>query len=193
MFHIDKTPRIPEASSNRDNPIHREVHKIGPERIYNEEEISQTRVEILNKYGISPDHVIVDLPAGSGEQRVIRAFSIIKNLSDNKQIYYAEGHKSHFELFQEIIDKFRQDIAITALDQLDLDKWVIKKGFLDPNHNHFQSFPHARAGLINIYQDNIRINGREPLAETDNLPNWFLSADSEDQSRMGRLSSDPLG
>lgn len=193
MFHIDKTPRIPDASSNRDNPVHREVHQIGPEKSYNEENISKTRAEILSKYHISEDRVITDLEPTGENQRAIRAFSIIKHQEDLVKVYYAEGHCSHFELFQNIVERFSREIGVQSMADLDLDNdWVIKKGFLDPNNNHFQSFPNVRADLISIYKENGEINDVTDTAKTDNLPNWFLSADSEEKIKPGRLLSDPL-
>lgn len=190
MLHIDKTPRIPDASSNRDNPIHREVHKSGPERAYNEELIGETRRQICSKYNIPINHQVVDLESTDGEQRVIRAFSIIKSISDKEKIYYAEGHRSHFELFQEIISQFKEELDLESMADIDLDQWTVKKGFLDPNNNNFRSFPNARAGLLKIYSQNQEINGSSD--SENNLPNWFLSADSETTSRMGKLDSDPI-
>ena len=193
MFHIDKTPRIPEASSNRDNPVHREVHKTGPEKSYDEEVISQTRDEILSKYHIPKNHVITDLESTGENQRIIRAFSIIKHSEDPAKVYYAEGHYSHFELFQKIVDQFNKEIGVDLMADLDLDNsWTIKKGFLDPNNDHFKSFPNARAGLIGIYKENGNINEGVETSEVDNLPNWFLSADSEEKAKSGKLLSDSL-
>lgn len=179
MLNIDKTPQLPAASSNRENPIHREVHQVGPERTYNEEKITETREVIVAKYGITPEHIVLDLQPEEGEQRIIRAFSIIKHLTDPQKIYYAEGHRTHFELFEKIIENFKEEMGIDSIKNLDLDVWAVKKGFIDPNNNHFKSFPNARAGLISLYQQNENINGGVMI--DDQLPNWFLSADSEEK------------
>jgi len=171
-----ETPRLPSATKSQ-NPIFQEVHAnekgiVNPLSEKITETMEETRRSILEKYKISPKHALTDIPYAG--QRKIRAFSILINKEDENQHYYNEGHVPHVRLFETILKRFTEEIGVDDILELDLTKWATKKGFLDPNQNGFRSFPETRQALLGLWNENKDINSPQ-----EDLPNWFLSGDSE--------------
>src|SRR5688572_4772585 len=101
------TPRIPGASDEPSNRSFKEAHAEGRLHDAQEEEIAVTRIFILEKYSIPPEHVLVFSPSKSKKsQRQIRAFSILSNPENPNQSFYAEGHTAHVVLNRAIVEEF---------------------------------------------------------------------------------------
>ena len=189
------TPQIPDVSEEPASKTFHEAHMEGLLHEAPEEEISITRIFILKKYAIPPEHVIVIAPLSlKKSQRQIRAFSILTNTEDPQSGFYAEGHTNHATLYNAIVEKFGQKIGIQNFGNLfDEDynikkPWVIRKGFLDPLHNGFEKFPNIRKALIDQLDASKNLNGlsveeiKAMKKKKCGLPNWFLSADSSKES-----------
>lgn len=175
-----ETPRVPKASKPQ-NPVFREVHADNAEASLQPESsveaLEETRRSILNKYNIPAEHVLTDISYEG--KRKIRAFSILINKLDEAKRYYNEGHVPHALLFDTILKKFETETGVHDVWELDLEEWITKKGFLDPNQNGFKSFPETRKALIHTWEENESINGNTPKDPNGDIPNWFLSGDSE--------------
>ncbi|MEK7136440.1 MAG: hypothetical protein AAB821_02515 [Patescibacteria group bacterium] len=174
-----ETPRVPEASKS-ENPIFREVHAAGETpTVVSEttiEAIEETRESITQKYDILPQHVLADIPY-EGKRKIL-AFSILIHRLDPTKRYYNEGHVPHALLFDTILKKYESEVG-HDIWELDLEQWITKKGFLDPQHNGFKSFPETRQALVHTWESNQDINGDIPKDPNGEIPNWFLSGDSE--------------
>lgn len=192
------TPRVPGASDQPSSAAHREAHvkeKLDVRSFDFEKEIAVTRSMILEKYSIPPENVLIFSPSKSGKpQRKIRAFSILSNSEKSEQIFYAEGHTAHAALNNAIVAEFGNTIGVPSFSDL-VDQetftlkspWVIRKGFLDPFHNGFSSFPAIRGALMDQLKEHHDLNG---LSEDEvsaikkrsrSMPNWFLSGDSSNE------------
>ncbi len=189
------TPKIPDVSEEPASKAFHEAHMEGLLQEASEEEISITRIFILEKYAIPPEHVIVIAPLSlKKSQRQIRAFSILTNTEDPQNGFYAEGHTNHATLYNAIVAKFGQKMGIANFSNLfdedyNLKKpWVIRKGFLDPLHNGFAKFPAIRRELVEQLDETKELNGlsgdeiKAIKKKKCGLPNWFLSADSSKMS-----------
>ncbi|PIR68083.1 hypothetical protein COU49_02805 [Candidatus Nomurabacteria bacterium CG10_big_fil_rev_8_21_14_0_10_35_16] len=186
------TPKIPEVSQTPASAAYKEAHAEKKLADHLEEEITVTRIFILEKYAIPPEHVLVISPSKSNKaQRHIRAFSILSNTENPKNSFYAEGHTAHVTLHHALIEKFSKEIGVLNLMELfdsetfALKKpWVIRKGFLDPFHNGFREFPSIHNELVEQLEECREINGISEdeiyAMEKDEceLPNWFLSSDT---------------
>ena len=125
--------------------------------------ILPTRQEILKKYDIPSENCFI-LPFVSGIQRAVRAFLIIEKRGNSLK-YYGEGNTSHNEILNHIITSARRKGVVVDINDDDFDeKWVIRKGFIDPAAEGFADYPQVREGLIKQGFDR------------ENIPNWFISA-----------------
>lgn len=189
------TPRVPGASDQPSSAAHREAHEKGIFGGALEQEISVTRSLILEKYSIPKENVWIFSQVKSEKPvRKIRAFSILSNSENPDQSFYAEGHAAHAALNNNLIEEFGSKIGVSKYsDLVDQDTftlkspWIIRKGFLDPFHNGFKSFPAIRSELIEQFEEHKGLNGisDEEMHSIQNgkrnLPNWFLSGDSSSE------------
>ena len=189
------TPRVPGASDQPSGATHKEAHAKDVLINASEREISITRALILEKYSIPLENVLIFSPSKSGKpQRKIRAFSILSNSEKPEQSFYAEGHTAHAALNHALIAEFGSKIGVSNFsDFVDQETfalkspWIIRKGFLDPLHNGFKSFPAIRGELVEQFEEHKTLNGvsDEEMNSIQNgkhsLPNWFLSGDSSSE------------
>jgi len=172
-----ETPKI--QTNTPGTAYHEEVHR-AREIEFDESLAEKTRQEILKHYQIDLKHAI-SIPVAPGMKREIMAFSILENIKDPSQIYYADGHTAHAILLNEIFKRF-PDIGIKSRLELSddfFDAWKIKKGFIDPQRHGFKNFEHIHQNLANIAAQNREANElSEEMAKNikngkSELPNWF--------------------
>ena len=172
------TPKLP--TDTPETVLHEEAHRAAETEI-NETLAETTRQEILKHYGIDPERA-VSIPANKGSKREMRAFSILENTENPDIKYYADGHTAHAVLLDTILTHF-PEIGSKNRTQLPddfLKKWSIRKGFIDPQRNHFKSFQETHSALQNLLIQNKETNGldKETVEELEHnpnaeLPNWF--------------------
>lgn len=150
-------------------PLHTEVHKHAELSDIHEGGVATTRGEIISHYKVSENNVLV-IPFTKGEQRKIRAFFVLKNKNNPMDSWYAEGNTAHAVLRNMIIEKAKMGVDGKALEDIATEaefdaKWEIKKGFIDPFNNNFESFPNVKERLAQIQEER---NLSSP-------PDWFIS------------------
>ncbi len=189
---IESTPAINTNTPN--TLLHTEAHRTSPEIKKNEENIIETRKEILKHYNIDKTQTVYVPASSPQETRDICAFFILKNKKRPDEIYYADGHTAHANLLQAVLDKFGNQIGChnrTNLPKNFLEVWETKKGFIDPYKNGFKKFESINYALRQIIEEQSK--NADAFAEIDKiktsldknnqvkLPNWFIVSNSSQQ------------
>ncbi len=189
-LHMETTPTLDTNQPN--TPLHTETHRtVSKEIEKSEKNIIKTRQEILKHYNIEDEKSIHFPAVSSKEARDICAFFILKNKNQPNEIYYADGHTAHANLFQLILNKFGEKIGYNSRTELAknfLKNWETKKGFIDPYQNGFQKFETINYALKQIIAE--QNNGDYSLDEADKitttvdkLPNWFTASSSSSRQK----------
>lgn len=178
--HVSRsgTPKLP--TDLPESALHKESHRESETKI-DDQLAESTRNEIFTHYQINPEHAIF-LPSTPATKREMRAFSILEDKTDPHRKYYADGHTAHAELLDLILTSF-PEIGISNRSNLPedfLDKWQIRKGFIDPRREGFKNFETTHAILQKLLLKNQEANGlnKETVDELEHnpnaqLPNWF--------------------
>ncbi|MDD5071263.1 MAG: hypothetical protein PHQ42_00830 [Patescibacteria group bacterium] len=185
LFDGISTPKI--NTNNPGTDLHLEAHAATSREI-DESLVEETRGEIIGHYGIDANRVI-SIPATEGTKRKIRAFMIVERReeegndkgSENDK-YFADGHTPHADLLRELFKRFPELGELEAGNKIPdnfLEKWVTKKGFIDPNANGFKNFSEIRFAFerLILEKNKDKLTEDEKIeVESDevDLPNWFM-------------------
>ena len=186
VFDGISTPRIDTNRPGTD--LHLEAHQTTSREI-NDSRAEETREEIIEYYGINKSKVI-SVPTTEGTKRKIRAFITVEKReeegngnegNDEDEKYFSDGHAPHADLLRKLFKNFSELGELERGHKIPddfLDKWVTKKGFIDPNADGFRSFPEIRFAfkkLILEKNENKLTKKEKTQIEDDSivLPNWF--------------------
>ena len=156
-----------EAHNRRREP--REIH---------EQKLERVRDEILNHYKINKSNSVC-IPNGI---RDIRAFVVLKSKDNEKEIsFFADGNTSHKDLLIALCRNFG-NVGTVKNDELPSDfvqKWSIKKGFIDPVFKGFKGYSDLRDAYLRVieekHKDEISAADLQDLKSGKaDLPNWFV-------------------
>jgi len=184
LFDGISTPKIDTNKEGTD--LRLEAHKTTSRGI-DESLVEETREEIVEHYSIDESRVI-SIPATEGTKRKIRAFMMVEKRKKEEDEgsedgkYFADGHAPHADLLRELLKKFVELGELEKGNKIPddfLEKWVTKKGFIDPNANGFKNFPEIRLAFEKlILEKNKDKLTEEERAGVENdevdLPNWFI-------------------
>lgn len=172
---VPETPLVEKSPG--DALLHKELHKPHfiewskhPDWI---EEVKKTRKKIIEKYHVPGKNVFIE-PFEDGQQRSFRLFILMENKSgDEGKNIYTEGSRAHAYLY----DLARREAGLhkelpgreKLLELMDSDEFPfnIRKGFIDPRGEHFESSPIIKRRLENKIKED---------SEKTEVPNWFISS-----------------
>ncbi len=187
LFDGISTPRI---DTNRPRTfLHDAVHSTTFRRI-DDSLVEETRNEVVDHYSIDELRV-VSMSTAEGEKRIIRAFMIVerrkkeeeeKEKDDSNEKYFADGHLAHADLLRELFRRFPELGNLEKNNKVPddfLEKWVTKKGFIDPHSNGFKNFPEIRFAfkklILEKNGDKLTDEERKEIDDDKvDLPNWFI-------------------
>lgn len=184
LFDGISTPKLNTNAPGTD--LHLEAHQTTSREI--DESLAEgTRREVIEHYDIDGSRV-VSIPTTEGTKRKIRAFIIAEkrgkegNGEDKDIKYFSDGHTPHADLLRELFKNFPELGKLEKGNKIPddfLEKWVTKKGFIDPNSNGFKSFSEIRFAFkkLILSKNRDKLSGeeiREVEDDSIDLPNWFI-------------------